>query len=158
MPLIHLVSVDPSRQEHGHWRQKWPFPAVSMLYTAAMKLDHMNICAPGALMEELCTFYCDLLGFEVGPRPDFGIAGYWLYSDGEDRASIHLLESDNHGPAELPYLDHVAFNVASLGDIRSLLDERSIAYGHAEFTDFGLEQVNFLDPAGVKIELNCYSL
>ncbi len=37
MPLIHLVGLDQPRQEHGHWRQMGPFPAVALLYTAAMK-------------------------------------------------------------------------------------------------------------------------
>jgi catechol 2,3-dioxygenase-like lactoylglutathione lyase family enzyme len=121
-----------------------------------MQLDHMNICAPSELLEQLREFYCDVLGFTVGPRPDFGIAGYWLYTPGVERASVHLLESDNHQPAELPHLDHIAFNVDALDNIRAALDDRSIAYGRLEFSDFGIEQISFLDPAGVKIELNCY--
>lgn len=121
-----------------------------------MQLDHMNICAPAALLEQVRAFYCEVLGFEVGPRPDFGIPGYWLYTPGVERASVHLLESDNHQRAELPHLDHIAFNVDNLADIRSALDARSLPYGHMEFSDFGIEQINFLDPAGVKIEINCY--
>jgi catechol 2,3-dioxygenase-like lactoylglutathione lyase family enzyme len=121
-----------------------------------MQLDHMNICAPAALLEQVLAFYCEVLGFEVGPRPDFGIPGYWLYTPGVERASVHLLESDNHQRAERPHLDHIAFNVPSLTDIRSQLDGRSVPYGHMEFSDFGIEQISFLDPAGVKVELNCY--
>jgi catechol 2,3-dioxygenase-like lactoylglutathione lyase family enzyme len=121
-----------------------------------MQLDHMNICAPSELLEQLREFYCEVLGFTVGPRPEFGIAGYWLYTAGVERASVHLLESDNHQRVELPHLDHVAFNVDKLDTILAALDARSIAYGRLEFSDFGIEQISFLEPAGVKIELNCY--
>ena len=58
-----------------------------------MQLDHMNISASLELLETVKDFYCDALGFRVGPRPEVPIPGYWLYPEGGDRAIIHLIES-----------------------------------------------------------------
>ena len=117
----------------------------------------MNICAPAELMEVLREFYCDVLGFSDGPRPEIPIPGYWLYAEGSDRAAIHLLESSQHSRPDLNYLDHVAFQTAALAPIRTALEARSIEYGYLDLPDFKIEQINFLDPCGVKIEINAYT-
>jgi len=121
-----------------------------------MQLDHINICAPADLLEIVRDFYCDILALEVGARPEIPIPGYWLYGAGSEIACVHLLESDNHCRREDGHLDHVAFRVDKLATIRAALDARDIAYGYLEFPDFGLEQINFRDPAGVKVEINAY--
>ena len=121
-----------------------------------MQLDHMNISAPAALLETVKDFYCEVLQFRVGPRPEFGIHGYWLYSDGEERAAVHLIEAEGHQPPQRSHLDHVAFNVASLEPIKAALEVREVTFGYLDLADFGLEQIQFTDPAGIKIEINSY--
>ena len=118
-----------------------------------MQLDHLNICAPATLLEEVCAFYCDILSFTTGPRPEFGVPGYWLYAPGSDVAAVHLLVSDTHQRSDNSYLDHIAFRVETLAPVRSALEQRNIYYMHREFADFKIEQIHFLDPAGLKLEL-----
>ena len=55
-----------------------------------MQLDHLNICAPATLLAEVCAFYCDILGFATGPRPELGVPGYWLYAPGSDVAAVQI--------------------------------------------------------------------
>ena len=45
-----------------------------------MQLDHINIKAPEALLEEVRDFYCAVLGLQEGARPNFSSPGYWLYA------------------------------------------------------------------------------
>lgn len=41
-----------------------------------MKLDHVNLCGPMDLLEQVREFYCRLFDLEVGFRPDFNSLGY----------------------------------------------------------------------------------
>ena len=58
-----------------------------------ISLDHFNLSAPSAVLEELRRFYCDVLGLTVGRRPPFGSDGYWLYAG--DLALVHLSVADD---------------------------------------------------------------
>jgi catechol 2,3-dioxygenase-like lactoylglutathione lyase family enzyme len=118
-----------------------------------MKIDHINIAAPAALMEKLRDFYCQALQLEDGPRPDFGIPGYWLYGDG--CPIIHLIESDQHHPATRPYfLDHVAFEVEGLEAYTGRLAQMGVEYAVNELPDYGISQVFCQDPCGIRVEAN----
>ncbi len=119
-----------------------------------MQLDHINLCAAADLLEAVRSFYCDVLGFQVGPRPAIPVPGYWLYAAGSSSAAVHLLESDHHQRVASGHLDHIAFKVATLDPIRTALEDRDIPYSYLEFPDFKIEQIQFLDPTGTKIELN----
>ena len=102
-----------------------------------MKIDHINIAAPMALLNEVRDFYCGALQLEEGPRPDFGIAGYWLYGDGN--AIIHLIESDNHFPSEKQhYMDHVAFEVVGLQSYIDRLASMGVEYTVSDIPDFNI--------------------
>lgn len=119
-----------------------------------MQLDHMNLSLPADLLEPVRKFYCELLGFEVGPRPEIPIPGYWLYHPTGGGASIHLIQSDRHQPPSDNYLDHVAFRVSSVEAVRDLLEERGVPYQELKLEDIGIHQVVVTDPAGTKIELS----
>jgi hypothetical protein len=51
-------------------------------------LNHFNIIAPAELMETVRDFYINVVGLSEGYRPDFGIAGHWLYAG--DAPVLHL--------------------------------------------------------------------
>jgi len=121
-----------------------------------MQLDHINLCAPAELMELVREFYCAVLGFQVGARPDIPFPGYWLYAEGESMAVVHLLESNNHTRPTLNHLDHVAFRTGELKPVIDALSARGVEYSYLDFPDFNLQQIAFLDPCGVKIEVNAY--
>jgi hypothetical protein len=42
-------------------------------------LDHINVCAPPTLLEQVKAFYEEVLGLADGFRPTFSSNGYWLY-------------------------------------------------------------------------------
>ncbi len=120
-----------------------------------MKLDHINIAAPADLLGEVRNFYCDILGLEEGPRPDFDFHGYWLY--GEGKPIIHLMESDRHYAHERqPYLDHVAFQVEDLQGYVQRLEQAGIEYKLNYVSDFNISQVFCKDPCGNGIEANFF--
>jgi len=77
---------------------------------AVLAFNHFNIRAPKPLLEEVRTFYVDVVGLAEGFRPAVPVPGYWLYL--ETLPILHLMEwGDVLGtPArERGYLDHVAF-------------------------------------------------
>ena len=118
-----------------------------------MRIDHINIAAPGALLDSVKEFYCTALELEVGPRPDFGIPGYWLYGDG--KPILHLIESDNHFGSEKPhYLDHVAFEVQDLDGYTGRLDKLQMKYTVNHIAEFNISQVFCHDPCGIGVEAN----
>ena len=66
--------------------------------------------------------FVDIAGLHVGPRPPFGVDGYWLYLDG--RAVLHLIRSGT--PARpgrpTPRIDHCAFRVEDPQAWHALID------------------------------------
>ena len=118
-----------------------------------MRIDHINIAAPMTLLDEVRNFYCVALQLEDGPRPDFGIQGYWLYGDG--KPIVHLIESNNHYRAEKPqYLDHIAFKVQGLHDYTVRLEQLGVEYSVNHIPDFNISQVFCHDPCGNGVEAN----
>jgi len=118
-----------------------------------MKIDHINIAAPMALLTEVRDFYCEVLGLEEGPRPEFSFRGYWLYGDGQP--IVHLMESDQHHRSDRPqYLDHVAFRVEQLPAYIARLRARNVEYKLNYLPDFHISQVFCEDPCGNGVEAN----
>lgn len=118
-----------------------------------MKIDHVNISAPLALLEQVRDFYCQVLGLTDGFRPGSDIKGFWLYSEG--KAFLHLVESDKHFASEKQgYLDHVAFQSAGLDAMVEALESKGIPYNVHTFTEANMTQLFFRDPAGIGVEVN----
>lgn len=117
------------------------------------RMDHFTI-----LTRDTATtvaFYADIMGFEPGPRPDFGFPGAWLYNDG--RAILHVVEKAQI-PAGTGVLDHMAFWGAGLPSYLDKLKTRGLSYdlrrlpesGHAG----GVWQLFFFDPSGARVEID----
>jgi len=88
-----------------------------------MKLHHINIKAPGDLLQQEKDFFCSVLGLREGNRPDFSSRGYWLYAG--DKAIVHLSESDSHFRNEKQgFFDHVAFQTTNLKQLIQNLEGR----------------------------------
>ena len=85
-----------------------------------MYLDHANIVTPN--LDTAVGFFTEVLGFTTGPRPDFQVPGYWLYSDGHP--VIHLTQATVALPTgrTSPRIDHIALRVADLEEWSALLD------------------------------------
>jgi catechol 2,3-dioxygenase-like lactoylglutathione lyase family enzyme len=103
-----------------------------------MQLDHATIVTDD--LETARRFFCDVVGLEIGPRPPFRLAGYWLYLDG--RAVVHL------APATLPTIagriapriDHLALRIRDRDEWSALL-----ARLHAHRIDYCMTEVPLSD-------------
>jgi catechol 2,3-dioxygenase-like lactoylglutathione lyase family enzyme len=74
-----------------------------------MKLDHATIVTGN--LEAARSFLCSIIGLSEGPRPPFGVRGYWLYASGQP--VIHLIEAGTALPARpaTPRIDHVGLRI-----------------------------------------------
>jgi catechol 2,3-dioxygenase-like lactoylglutathione lyase family enzyme len=122
------------------------------------RLDHALVLTDD--LEATTAFYRDVLGFEVGPRPQLEFPGSWLYLDGApclhvaDRgayeahaAGLGLGRSD--GP-----VDHVAFGGSGYEELAARLEAAAIDAVVNEVPGAGLRQLFVTDPNGVRIEVN----
>lgn len=118
-------------------------------------LNHFNLRAPHALLEELRRFYTEVIGLEEGPRPPLRSRGHWLYAQGRD--ILHLTES---GPDETRALcvattfDHVAFTCTDADAMQARLSRHGTDYTVDDVPATAQKQVFLRDPAGNGIELN----
>lgn len=120
-------------------------------------------------LEETRRFYCEVLGFEVMPRPDLPFNGYWLGTNGS--VQIHMGE---HGvpEAEEFYLgtpptaatdhagviDHIAFLATEPELTSARLDRHGVQGVKRYLAQFGLCQLFVNDPNGLTIELNFFGV
>jgi catechol 2,3-dioxygenase-like lactoylglutathione lyase family enzyme len=132
---------------------------------AIKTFEHVLILAND--VEKTKDFYVDILGLEVGYRPDFPFKGFWLYlKENKKAACIHLaMRKQDTGQdyyigkkedvkSGSGVIDHVAFNADDIEAMKSKLDEISMEYTHRKVPGFPLEQLFIDDPDGVKVELN----
>lgn len=119
-------------------------------------LNHINICAPLHVLQKVRDFYTDLLGLQDGWRPDFPMAGFWLYADG--KPIVHLMEASaqhEQTPSNaIGYLDHIAFTCSSLELFLEKFEERGVEYTRRDFPQFNTVQLVVKDPTGMDVELN----
>ncbi|MET0987654.1 MAG: VOC family protein [Steroidobacteraceae bacterium] len=127
-----------------------------------VELNHFFVRAND--LDQSRRFYCEGLGLEQLPRPDFSFPGYWLGVAG--KAIVHM------GPAEDPTaeqyysssgrtgaqhasaVDHVAFSANNpeqfVRRLRGLGLEPKTRY----IADFKVFQLVVKDPNGITVELN----
>lgn len=127
---------------------------------APSRLDHMTLrCAP-AQLAQIAEFYCKILRFEPGPRPDFDFPGCWLYTQGQ--AVVHLAAVLQNPGADAPSsssiesragVDHVAFRSTDLDTVRNALIAQGVRFEEMPVPDWPLWQIFLRDPVGTKIEL-----
>ena len=109
-------------------------------------------------LERTKAFYCDVLGLEVGERPELPFPGCWLYLDGV--ACLHIAERgpyDAHAarmglPAKTSPIDHVAFEAEGYDELLERLTAAGVDVTANEVPG-GVRQLFFDDPNGARIEL-----
>jgi catechol 2,3-dioxygenase-like lactoylglutathione lyase family enzyme len=129
------------------------------------KLDHYSIRTKD--LESTRRFYTQVMGLEVGPRPDFPFPGVWLYQGRS--AVVHVVGIDPNDASGLQdYLgdknldtqpgtgtiDHVAFVGSDLGAMRERFQAAQVPFRERTVPTLNLHQVFLEDPNGVTIELN----
>ena len=116
-----------------------------------MKLDHINIVTED--LDETVTFFADVLGLSVGPRPNFSSQGAWMYGAVEDVAIVHIVVGQpNTGDGGA--MDHIAFRGVDAAKLRGNLDDAGIAFETRVVPGTGDTQIFFRAPFGTKIEVN----
>ncbi len=117
--------------------------------------SHYNLRAPRPLLDELCKFYCDVVGLKIGERPPFRSFGYWLYVGEQD--VLHLSEAHPNEMRQTHVtgtFDHVAFNCIDYAAVEKHLRSLGIAFHTASVPLTERYQIFFSDPAGNGVELN----
>lgn len=101
-------------------------------------------------------FYVNVLGMKVGPRPDLGFPGYWLYVG--KQPAVHLVPESagiGAGPGEdTGNFDHVAFLASDYDATCARLRALDVAFRTNDVPSARLRQVFLTDPNRVMIELN----
>jgi catechol 2,3-dioxygenase-like lactoylglutathione lyase family enzyme len=118
-------------------------------------------------LEKSKSFYVDILGFHVIPRPPFEAKGYWLYGN---NIMIHLVQTEmpnerrqvkisriQHVTASLPIADHLAFLTTDFPAVIEVLKAENVWFKYFEQPDLtGIQQIFLFDPDGNVIEMsNC---
>ncbi|RZJ10014.1 MAG: diguanylate cyclase [Rubrivivax sp.] len=122
-------------------------------------LHHINLRAPAELLDKLRDFYRDVLGLPVGPRPDFGSGGYWLYAGGHP--VVHLSEQRAgevpRAPADATApttFDHTAFHGTDASAMAAHLAAQGVTF-HESRSELTRQHQFFLqDPASNGVEIN----
>jgi catechol 2,3-dioxygenase-like lactoylglutathione lyase family enzyme len=115
-------------------------------------LDHINIST--AKLAETTAFFVDVLGFEVGWRPDFSFGGAWLYAAG--LALVHLVEvADAPQPSRGSALDHFAFAIDDFDATLARVAASGVRHRAQAVEGTDIRQIFITDLNGVTIELNC---
>jgi glyoxylase I family protein len=125
-----------------------PKPSVPLI---SGDLAHITLCV--AEVEAARTFYVDLLGFDVLPRPDLPMPGLWLQ---RGDLQLHLMAPPD--PAELPRAramdatpigPHIAFRVSELSPVLAQLRAAGVPVVASEYI---ANQAFAADPSGNLIE------
>ena len=120
-------------------------------------------------LERSKRFYCDVLGFEQMPRPNFAFPGYWLGIGGKVQvhmgphgipdAGLHYLGStpqsatDNSG-----VVDHIAFSATDPESMAARLKAAKVPARKRYRPEIHLLQLFVKDPDGLTIELNFHGV
>ncbi|PVB61019.1 VOC family protein [Labrenzia sp. 011] len=117
------------------------------------KLDHVNLRT--TRLEEMISWYADVLGMSAGPRPDFPFPGAWLYAG--DEAVVHLVGiegTDAVGSEEKLKLEHFAFTASGAQDFEARLKARGETFRRTVQTGTGIIAFNIWDPDGNHIHVD----
>ena len=114
-------------------------------------MNHFTVIAEDAA--QTLDFYVGLLGLAVGPRPDLGFDGAWLYAGGP-QAVLHLY-FDRAPPAQRAgVIDHMAFTATGLKEVKARFDARGLPYQLRRQAGAGTWQLFCHDPNGARVELD----
>jgi catechol 2,3-dioxygenase-like lactoylglutathione lyase family enzyme len=114
-------------------------------------MNHFTIIA--ADEHQTLDFYVGLLGLRVGPRPDLGFAGAWLYGDAP-QALLHMYFDRAVPQPPAGVIDHMAFTATDLKAVKARFDAAGVAYQLRRQAGAGTWQMFCHDPNGAKVELD----
>ena len=116
---------------------------------------HYNLRAPRQLLDELFSFYSEVVGLKLGERPPFTRFGYWLYVGSQDVLHLTQASSDeNRSTHAVTTFDHASFNCTGRKAFEQKLVCHGVQFEVSQVPQTGRFQLFFKDPAGNGVELN----
>lgn len=126
--------------------------------------DHVSLRAKN--IEEMKDFLLELLGLEVGFRPNFSFPGYWLYSEGVEKALIHMYNEDasfykedlieenfNEESTGKNIVNHICFYSDNYEEIMERISKLNADYSINYVPDLPIEQIFVRAPENLIIEI-----
>jgi catechol 2,3-dioxygenase-like lactoylglutathione lyase family enzyme len=114
-------------------------------------MNHFTIVAEDE--RKTLDFYVGLLGMQVGPRPDLGFPGAWLYAGGPQPV-LHMYFGRPMPATRSGVIDHMAFSAKGLKEVKARFDAAGLKYDLRQQAGAGTWQLFTLDPNGAKVELD----
>lgn len=148
-------------------------PALVLRPMEVSGLNHFNITASPALVEQLKSFYVNVIGLTVGPRALLDHDGFWLYAG--ELSILHLSArqqsicqqsigrntAETTTAKEVPLVEgcfnHISLSCVGLAAARERMVAMEIPYTISEVIDFGQTQLFIQDPAGIGVELTFFN-
>ncbi len=97
--------------------------------------NHLNLLASAD--SNVVNILVDVLGLEVGSRPNFPFKGQWLYQG--DQALVHIIESEEK---QVCRFGHIAFDIKmSLAELTMKLQQQALKYSIFQVPDSRIVQV-----------------
>ena len=118
--------------------------------TTILRPDHFTIVTDDLDVTE--AFYTELLGFTVGPRPEFKFPGLWFYAN--EAAVLHVIKVGQMPNPRIGVLDHMAFRGENVNALLDKLTQAGLQYHLTRTPDPWVQwQVFFEDPNNAKVEV-----
>lgn len=114
-------------------------------------MNHFTIVAEDE--GKTLDFYVGLLSMQVGPRPDLGFPGAWLYAGGPQPV-LHMYFGRPMPATRSGVIDHMAFSATGLKAVKARFDAAGLKYELRQQVGAGTWQLFTLDPNGAKVELD----
>ena len=122
---------------------------------AVLGFNHYNLRCDRDMMEKLKAFYVEVVGLQLGFRPQLTSFGYWLYAGQKDVLHLSEAKPEESRQIKMPTtFDHVAFTAIDYEGTLASLEKLGVKYRLREISDAGQRQIFFSEPAGNGIELN----
>jgi hypothetical protein len=181
-PSKHWPSTHIKRAEPVLTESITPVPLQPM---NVLGLNHFNITASPALIEQLKNFYVNVIGLTLGPRALLDHDGFWLYAG--EFSIVHLSAREQSTcqqsicrniaettaakkvPLEVPLevtlvescFNHISLSCVGLAATIEKMIAMEIPYKITEVLGVGLEggqtQIFIKDPAGIGVELTFFN-
>ncbi|AZS19273.1 MULTISPECIES: VOC family protein [unclassified Caulobacter] len=115
-----------------------------------VRMDHFTVMTDR--LTETLDFYA-MLGLTMGPRPDFGVGGAWLYVG--DHPLLHIVETTRMPEPRRGALDHMAFFAQGFQAAAARIAAAGLTYRVIRTPrPFSFWQLFLFDPNGVEVELD----
>ena len=119
--------------------------------TTILSPDHFTVLTDDLLVTE--DFYTNLLGFTVGPRPEFKFSGLWLYAN--NAPILHVMQVEKMPNPRKGVLDHMAFRGKGVNALLAKLKTAGLNYRITRTPEpWNQWQVFFADPNGAVVEVD----